>query len=253
MVNKRRSITALPRRVLARIAARSFFLQASWNYEQLQSLGLLFALSPALQRFYDRDELTLAYRRHLRYFNTHPYLASALIGALLNLEETRAAGQEEEIGINEFKSAVTAPCAAMGDGFFWGAVRPAASVAGLFLAFKGSLWGPVLFLLVFNLPHFWWRTSGLLRGYRRGFRVVADIQRYRFPDLAVRLKQVLVILLGVLAAMLVGDRLHGWGLPIWWGLGAVPLIVLLGTLVRRRFSPLLMLYAMLLMLLWFHR
>jgi PTS system mannose-specific IID component len=245
-------MTPLPRSVLARVAARSFFLQASWNYEQLQSLGLLFALSPALHYFYGRDELTLAYRRHLQYFNTHPYLASALIGALLKLEESRAAGQEEEIGINEFKSAVTAPCAAMGDGFFWGAVRPAAAVVGILLAFKGSLWGPVLFLLLFNPLHIWWRTSGLLRGYRRGFRVVADIQRCRFPDLAIRLKQVLVVLLGILSAMLVGSRLHGSGLPSWWGVGAIPLIVLLGALVRRRFSPLLMLYVMLLVLLWVH-
>jgi PTS system mannose-specific IID component len=252
-VNKRRSMIALPRRVLARIVARSFFLQASWNYEQLQSLGLLFVLSPALQHFYSRDELTLAYRRHLQYFNTHPYLASALIGAFLRLEENRAAGQEEEIGINEFKSAVMAPCAAMGDGFFWGAIRPVASVAGLLLAFEGSLWGPVLFLLLFNPPHIWWRTSGLLRGYRRGFRVVEDIQRCRFPDLALRLKQVLVILLGVLTAMLAASRLHGLGLAAWWGLGAIPLIVLLGALVRRRISPLLMLYVSLLVLLWFHR
>jgi mannose PTS system EIID component len=253
MVKKRRSMPALPRRVLTRIAARSFLLQASWNYEQLQSLGLLFTLSPALQHFYSHDELTLAYRRHLQYFNTHPYLASPLIGALLSLEENRAAGQEEEIGINEFKSAVTAPCAAMGDGFFWGAIRPVAAVAGLFLAFKGSLLGPALFLLLFNPLHIWWRTAGLLRGYRRGFRVVADIQRCRFPDLTMRLKRVLVIMLGVLAAMLVSSRLHESGHSSWWGLGAVPLIALLGALVRRRVSPLLMLYVMLVALLWFHR
>jgi PTS system mannose-specific IID component len=253
MVNKERPMTALPRRMLARIAARSLFLQASWNYEQLQSLGLLFALIPALQRFYDREQLVLAYRRHLQYFNTHPYLASALIGAFLKLEEIHAGGQEEEIGINEFKSAVMAPCAAMGDGFFWGALRPVASVSGLFLAFKGSLWGPVLFLALFNLPHFWWRTFGLMRGYRRGFRVVIDIQHYRFPDLALRLKQVLVVLLGILAAFLVGNQLQARGMAFWWALCAVPLIVLVGALVRRRFSPLLLLYVMLLVLaVWFH-
>ena len=235
------------------VLLRTFMLQASWNFEQMQSLGLLFAMVPALRRFYPEDQLMAVYRRHLVYFNTHPYLASPLLGAVLKLERQAAEGAPEEIGINEFKSAVAAPCAAMGDGFFWGALRPVASAAGLLLAFRGSLWGPVLFLFLFNVPHLWLRIVGLQRGYGRGFRVVENIQRCRFPDLSMRLKQLLVVLLGILAAWLIGDRFQGLGWASIWALPVMPLTLLLGFLVQKRISPLVLLFMMFLALFtWFH-
>ncbi|MEZ4600459.1 MAG: PTS system mannose/fructose/sorbose family transporter subunit IID [Syntrophotaleaceae bacterium] len=231
---------------------RSFALQASWNYEQMQSLGFLYTLVPILRRLYPEDLLPAVYRRHLQYFNTHPYLASALIGAVAKLEQQAAAGEPKEIGIQEFKSAVTPPFAAMGDSFFWGALRPAASTAGLFLAFRGSFWGPLLALFLFNLPHLWLRIYGFHRGYRRGFRVVENVQRCRLPDLALRLKQLLVILLGILAAWLIGGQLQGQSLFSGWALLALPLVWVLGFLIRKRIGPLTLLFSMLMALLaWF--
>jgi PTS system mannose-specific IID component len=227
---------------------RSFALQASWNYEQMQSLGFLYTLVPILRRLYPEEQLSAVYRRHLQYFNTHPYLASALIGAVVKLEKQAVEGEPREIGIQEFKSAVTPPFAAMGDGFFWGALRPAASTAGLFLAFRGSFWGPLLSLFLFNLPHLWLRVYGFQRGYQRGFRVVENIQRCRLPDLALRLKQVLVILLGVLAAWLIGGQLQGRGLFSGWALLALPFVWFLGFLVRRRIGPLILLFLILMAL-----
>lgn len=239
----------LSRKIFSQVLLRSFTLQASWNYEQMQGLGLLFTLAPALRRFYPEDQLLAAYRRHLQYFNTHPYLASALIGAVLKLERQAAEGEAQEIGINEFKSAVAAPCAAMGDGFFWGALRPVAAVAGLFLTFRGSAWGSLLFLFLFNIPHLLLRTVGLKKGYERGFRIVENIQRCRFPDLSLRLKQLLIILLGILAAGLIKGRFDDFGWAPGWELAAIPFVVLLGFLVRKRFSPLVLLFLMLLGLL----
>jgi PTS system mannose-specific IID component len=245
-------MSRLERKYLIRSWLRSFTLQASWNYEQMQSLGFLFSLVPVLRRLYREDQLSAVYRRHLQYFNTHPYLASALIGAVGKLEKQAARGEPGEIGINEFKSAVTPPFAAMGDGFFWGALRPAASTIGLFWAFRGSLWGPVLFLFLFNVPHLWLRIAGFRQGYHRGFRVVENIQRCRFPDLSLRLKQVLVVLLGILAACLVGGRLQSQGFATGWSLLVVPLAWLLGYLVRKRIGPLTLLFLMLLALwAWF--
>ncbi|MEZ4485511.1 MAG: PTS system mannose/fructose/sorbose family transporter subunit IID [Syntrophotaleaceae bacterium] len=61
-----------------------------------------------------------------------------------------------------------APCAAMGDAFFWGAVRPVAAVIALLWAFHGSFWGPVLFVVLFNVPHIWFRVLGLVKGMAVG-------------------------------------------------------------------------------------
>jgi PTS system mannose-specific IID component len=135
---------------------------------------------------------------------------------------------------------VMAPYAAMGDALFWGAVRPLSAGVALFFAARGSLWAPVVFLLLFNLPHFWFRVVGLLRGYFRGLRVVEGIQRHHLPDLAIRLKEATVVLLGGLCAYLVFLCLREEGLSAGWGLAVIPLVVLAGRLARKGVSTLLL-------------
>jgi PTS system mannose-specific IID component len=230
----------LPRPVLARVMLRSFLLQASWNFERLQSLGFLYALAPALRRLYRREELAEAARRHLEYFNTHPFLAAPVIGCTLELEERRSRGEAEPVGAEAFKRMVMAPYAAIGDGLFWGAIRPLAAVAALALAFRGVLWAPLLFLLLFNLPHLWCRAAGLAQGYTRGVGVVEAVQRRRLPDVAVRLKQAMVLLLGGVCAGQVFSALRQAEASPLWGVTAVPLVLLLGGLSRRGVSPLLL-------------
>jgi PTS system mannose-specific IID component len=230
----------IPRIVLARVLMRSFALQASWNFERLQSLGVLYALGPALRRMFQGEELVKAYRRHLEYFNTHPFLASPILGAILSLEESRSRGEESYLGVQEFKGMVMAPYAAMGDAFFWGAVRPLCAGIALFFAARESLWAPLIFLLLFNLPHLWFRLIGFLRGYFRGLRVVESIQRHHLPDLALRLKEATVVLLGGLCAYLVFLCLREEELSAGWGLAVIPLVVLSGRLARKGVSTLLL-------------
>lgn len=233
----------LPAGVLARVLLRSFLLQASWNFERLQSLGVLYVLAPALRFFYRGEALDAAAKRHLEYFNTHPFMASPVLGAILELEQRRSRGEEQAVDVQDFKRMVMAPYAAIGDAFFWGAIRPLAAGVALFFAFKGSLWAPVVYLLLFNLPHLWVRVVGLLRGYFLGLEVVEVIQRRRLPDLAVRLKALTVVLLGGLSACLTFFSLEGEGAAAGWGLAVIPVVILLSWLSRKGISVLLMVLA----------
>jgi len=235
--------TRLPAGVLFRVLLRSFLLQASWNFERLQSLGVLYAVAPALRLFYRDDELAAAGRRHLEYFNTHPYMASPVLGAILNLEQRRSQGEEQPVGVQDFKKMVMAPYAAIGDAFFWGAVRPLAACVALFLAFNGSLWAPIVYLLLFNLPHLWLRVGGMLQGYSQGLQVFETIHRHRLPDLAIRLKGATVVLLGVLSAYLTFFSLQGETAPVGWGLAVIPVVMLLSWLSRQGISVMLMVLA----------
>jgi PTS system mannose-specific IID component len=105
------------------------------------------------------------------------------------------------------------------------------------------LWAPVVYLLLFNLPHLWLRVVGLLQGYFLGLRIVEVIQRHRLPDLAVRLKEVTVVLLGGLSAYLTVFSLKDEGVSAGWGLAVIPLVVLLSWLSRQGISVLLMVLA----------
>jgi len=233
----------LPVKVLARVVLRSFLLQASWNFERLQNLGVLYVLAPALRYFYRDEELVAAGKRHLEYFNTHPFMASPLLGAILDLEQKQSRGEERYVGVQDFKRMVMAPYAAIGDAFFWGGIRPLAAGIALFFAFKGSLWAPLVYLLLFNLPHLWFRVVGLLRGYFLGMGIIEIIQRRRLPDLAVRIKEVTVVLLGGLSAFLTFLSLKEEGVSAGWGLAVVPVVILLSWLSRQGISVVLMMLA----------
>lgn len=234
------TLKRLPYAIVLRVFCRSFLLQASWNFERLQNLGFFYVVAPAMRFFYREEELAAVCRRHLEYFNTHPYMASVIVGATLNLEGKRAAGEEGAMGAGEFKEMVMAPYAAIGDAFFWGGMRPLAACAALFLAVKGSLWAPVVFLLIFNLPHLWFRILGLWRGNALGMKVVQVVQGHQLPDLAFRAKEATVVMLGGLCAFLTVDALRRAGAPPGWGLMLLPALLGLGWLARRGVSVLLL-------------
>lgn len=133
---------------------------------------------------------------------------------------------------------VMGPYAAMGDAFFWGGIRPLAIAVALLFAVQGFLWAPLVFLVLFNVPHLWVRISGLLRGYQGGLAIIEKIRGRRFPDMAIRFKEGTVILLGGVAAYLVAGGLRQEGLVPEWGLAIFPLMLVVGWLARKGISSL---------------
>lgn len=222
--------------IRCKLLLRSFLLQASWNFEQMQGLGALFVLSPLLRNLYRGEELQQACARHLSYFNTHPFIAPLILSGMAQLEANGANAEE----IDEFRQLLMAPCAAMGDAFFWGGVRPFAAVLAMFFAIHGSLLAPVVLLAIFNLPHLLVRVVGFTKGCELAEGVVDFLARCRLPDLAIRLKQGTLILLGVLCAELTYSTLTLGRLSWSWGWVIVPVVFSLGWLARQRLSPLLL-------------
>ena len=76
------------------VMLRSQFLQGSWNYERMQNGGWAFSLIPALRKLYpNKEDASAALKRHLEFFNTHPYIAAPILGVTLALEEDKANAQ----------------------------------------------------------------------------------------------------------------------------------------------------------------
>lgn len=228
----------LPVHILLRTLFRSFLLQASWNYERMQNMGVLYSLGPALKFLYQGDDRKAAFLRHLTYFNTHPFMSAPVLGATLAQEEKRSSGQDVTFSVEDFKGMIMAPYAAIGDALFWGGVRPFAACLALFFASKGSLLAPVVFLAFFNLPHLMMRFWGFMRGYVRGVSVVEIIQRKHLPDVAIRFKEVAVILLGALCAFLTVNACQKQNLAAGWGILALPAVYAFVWLARKGLSPL---------------
>ena len=164
---------------------RSFFLQGSWNYERMQNGGWAFAMIPAIKRLYKtKEEQAAALKRHLEFFNTHPYVASPILGVTLVLEEERANGVEvEDATIQGVKVGMMGPLAGIGDPVFWFTVRPILGALAASLAMNGSILGPIIFFFAWNIIRmaFMWYTQEL--GYKAGSRITDDLSGGLLQDI----------------------------------------------------------------------
>ena len=134
------------------VAWRSTFIQGSWNYERMQNGGFAFSMIPAIKKLYSsKEDRTAALQRHLEFFNTHPYIASPIIGVTLALEEERANGAPvDDVAIQGVKVGMMGPLAGIGDPVFWFTVRPMLGALGASLALSGHILCPIIFFVAWN-------------------------------------------------------------------------------------------------------
>ena len=149
-----------------KVCFRHQFLQGSWNYERMQNGGWCFAMIPAIKKLYtNKDDQIAALKRHLEFYNTHPYVSAPVIGVTLALEEERANGAPID----------DVPLAGVGDPAFWFTLRPILGALGASLALSGSIAGPLLFFFAWNIIRyaFLWYTQEF--GYKVGSSIAKDL------------------------------------------------------------------------------
>ncbi|MEX9232398.1 PTS system mannose/fructose/sorbose family transporter subunit IID [Citrobacter cronae] len=166
-------------RDLRRVFWRSFMMEFSWNYERQMNLAFAYTLIPVLKKLYTRKEdLAQALKRHLAFFNTTPHIVTLILGITVAMEEKNSQQKGmDATSIDNVKASLMGPLAGIGDSFFWGTLRLIATGIGTSLALKGNILGPILFLLVFNVPHILVRWLFTRWGYVLGTGVLQRIQQ----------------------------------------------------------------------------
>lgn len=156
---------------------RHQFLQGSWNYERMQNGGWCFSIIPAIKKLYtNKDDQIAALKRHMEFYNTHPYVSAPVMGVVLALEEDRANGAPvDDAAIQGVKVGMMGPLAGVGDPVFWYTVRPLLGALGASLAMGGSIIGPILFFVAWNVIRmaFMWYTQEF--GYKLGTSITSDL------------------------------------------------------------------------------
>lgn len=159
------------------VAWRSTFIQGSWNYERMQNGGWCYSLIPAIKKLYKtKEDRAAALKRHMEFFNTHPYIASPILGVTLALEEEKANGAPvDDVAIQGVKIGMMGPLAGIGDPVFWFTVRPILGALGASLALTGNILGPILFFVLWNAIRmsFMWYTQEF--GYKAGSKITEDL------------------------------------------------------------------------------
>ncbi|GGB46374.1 PTS mannose family transporter subunit IID [Virgibacillus dakarensis] len=175
----------LSRRDRISIWWRSTFIQGSWNYERMQNGGWAFSMIPAIKRLYkSKEDRAAALERHLEFFNTHPYVASPIIGVTLALEEERANGVPvDNKAIQGVKVGMMGPLAGIGDPMFWFTVKPILGALAASLAMTGNILGPILYFVLWNIIRmgFMWYTQEL--GYKAGSKITDDLSGGLLQDI----------------------------------------------------------------------
>jgi PTS system mannose-specific IID component len=143
----------------------------------MQNGGWCYSIIPAIKKLYtNKEDQIAALKRHLEFYNTHPYVSAPVMGVTLALEEERANGAAiDDQAIQGVKVGMMGPLAGVGDPVFWFTARPIIGALGASLAMSGSIVGPLLFFIVWNVMRFafLWYTQEF--GYRVGTQITNDL------------------------------------------------------------------------------
>lgn len=238
-------MSAVTAGVRTRVFLRSLLLQAAWNRRGMQNLGFEYAIAPALDALYPDPELRReAAARHLGFFNCHPYMAAAILGGAIHHEERVARGEEPAAAPQRYKQTLQGPLAAIGDGFFWTALRPFFGA----LAALGALlfgWPAVLLAItIYNAIHLALRVRMFRAGYRQGDAVIGAIAAMSLPSAAERLRVATAAICGIAAAAFLAGGAQQLGLTA--AALALAAAVVGQVALRRGAGPLAVAYAVLL-------
>jgi PTS system mannose-specific IID component len=164
----------------------------------MQNLGFAMSIIPLIKEINSKEASREILIRHLQLFNTNPYLSASVIGSVVKLEEEKLAFGDEALDIAAIKKSLMASYAAIGDIFFWGALRPFAVIFAIFLIYIGIGMAPLAFLFIYTPVHLWVRVKGFVEGYRKGKAGFEFIRSLNLPSIAMKIRWLALVLLAFL-------------------------------------------------------
>lgn len=151
--------------------------QMSWNYETMQSGGVVLTLGPILRKLYKNDEeFKEALISHFTFFNTNPWIGNIIMGATIAVEENHEGEDASEVRktVASIKTGLMGPLAGIGDAVLF--VIPMTIFGALagYMAKDGSPIG-ILFGLAYCIACLFVRRWMLFMGYRQGNKFVTSL------------------------------------------------------------------------------
>ncbi|WP_058271160.1 PTS system mannose/fructose/sorbose family transporter subunit IID [Olsenella massiliensis] len=155
----------LDQRTLNQMAWRSCFLQASFNYERMQAAGWLYSILPGLEKIHtDKDDLATSMTHNMEFFNIHPFLVTFAMGLILSMEQKKV----DIPTIRAVRVSLMGPLGGIGDALFWMTLVPITAGICSNMAISGNVFGPILFLVIFNIVQFVLRFGLMNWSYKMG-------------------------------------------------------------------------------------
>jgi len=214
-----------------RIFWQSLFIQTSWSFPSMQSMGFLSDLIAGVGEG-RRAEII---RTQKGLFNTHPYMVSYIVGATVRAYDEGHASAEE---IRKFVNVAQTSFASAGDLLFWRTLRPALLLLAVILGVNYGIVGPLSFLIIYNVFHLFHRMRGIYDGYNRGWDVIYVLKMRRFKFIRETFEALGALLSGLLFSLA--------GVNVQYLL-VIPLTALFMIMLTRRYSAVLIIISFLLL------
>lgn len=177
--------TNLSKKDLRKLFWRSCQLDASWNFERQQNLGYSYAMVPIIKHLFknDPEKAKAALKRSLDFMSITPQVSTLLMGINAAMEEENANNIDfDDTSIPAIKTSLMGPLAGIGDSLIAGTLRIIATGIAIGFASTGNIIGPLLFLILYNVPGFMIRYFGLKYGYQYGSFFITNAAKSGIMD-----------------------------------------------------------------------
>jgi mannose PTS system EIID component len=158
---------------LNKVFWRMQLLNVTNNYQSMQAIGFLSSFAPILERLYKdkpKEEKVEAMKRHLRFFNSHVNTDALILGITAAIEETTT--EEEKETVTSIKTGLMGPLAGIGDSILKFTWLPICGSIGAALALNGSIMGPIIMFLLYNIVNVASKYYGIHWGYTKGMDLI---------------------------------------------------------------------------------
>lgn len=186
------------------LSTGSLGMEFSWTYANQMGLAFGLMVMKMLKKIYhdDPDGYAAALVRHTAFFNITVSVAPFVGGIAMSMEEKIAAGEMPPESVNDIKAALMGPLSGVGDAVFLTTIRVVAAGIGISLAASGNVLGPIVFLLLYNVPQFLLRVWGVVKGYELGVSLLETAEQTGIMDKIIKVA-------GIVGMMVVGSMACG--------------------------------------------
>ena len=188
---------------------RTFFVQSFWNFHNMQAIGLLFVLNAVKNDLRKKAEAREAFqRRHLSFYNGHPYLIGIPTGVIIKSESENSNDSENSNAIIRFREIISSPLGAIGDVIFWSHLRPIVLLIPLYFYLLNmpvfSVWITLFItIVIYNIISIKTRWWAINEGLSLGFGVCKDFNMKHFEFEITTLQKLFIITILLLTGALI--------------------------------------------------
>lgn len=169
--------------------------------------GFMWSIWPAIERFYKtKEERVDALKRHSTWYNITSNVGTFCMGLVASMEKENAEREDFDThAIDSVKASLMGPMSGIGDAIFWGVLRVIAASVGMALcAENGSIMGPIVFFLIYNIPSWLTRWYMTVLGYRVGSSFITKVYESGLMGVLAKLASTLgLLMIGAMAASFV--------------------------------------------------